>query len=124
VVTDTHMRTSVPSVYAAGDLVGPPMEMFKARKCGVGAARNIMGEDYAFDYTQYPDFLHTTYEVTWCGLSEAEARDRYRNVIKIQMPPDDADPETFALPAAEGSMLYAFTRPILSGWLKLVIDAD
>jgi len=124
VVADTHMRTSVPSVYASGDLVGPPMEMFKARKCGVGAARNIMGEDYEFDFTEYPDFLHTTYEVTWCGLSEAEARDRYRNVIKIQMPPDDADPETFALPAAEGSMLYAFTRPILSGWLKLVIDAD
>ena len=35
-----------------------------------------------------------------------------------------ADPESFALPAAEGSMLYAFTRPLLSGWLKLVIDAD
>jgi pyruvate/2-oxoglutarate dehydrogenase complex dihydrolipoamide dehydrogenase (E3) component len=124
VIADRHMRTSVPGVYAAGDLVGPPMEMFKARKCGVGAARNIMGEDYEFDFTEYPDFLHTTYEVTWCGLSEAEASQRYRNVIKIQMPPDDADPETFALPAAEGSMLYAFTRPILSGWLKLVIDAD
>jgi 2-oxopropyl-CoM reductase (carboxylating) len=124
VIADRHMRTSVPGVYAAGDLVGPPMEMFKARKCGVGAARNIMGEDYEFDFTEYPDFLHTTYEVTWCGLSEAEACQRYRNVIKIQMPPDDADPETFALPAAEGSMLYAFTRPILSGWLKLVIDAD
>src|SRR6266550_4081787 len=93
-------------------------------ECGVGAARNIMGEDYEFDYAEYPDFLHTTYEVTWCGLSEAEARARYSNVIKIQMPPDDADPETFALPAAEGSMLYAFTRPILSGWLKLVLDAD
>jgi 2-oxopropyl-CoM reductase (carboxylating) len=124
VVADARMRTSVPGVYAAGDLLGPPMEMFKARKCGVGAARNIMGEDYEFDYREYPDFLHTTYEVTWCGLSEAEARARYRNVIKIQMPPDDADPETFALPAAEGSMLYAFTRPLLSGWLKLVIDAD
>jgi 2-oxopropyl-CoM reductase (carboxylating) len=124
VIADSHMRTSVPGVYAAGDLVGPPMEMFKARKCGVGAARNIMGEDYEFDYTAYPDFLHTTYEVTWCGLSEAEAQAKYRNVIKIQMPPDDADPETFALPAAEGSMLYAFTRPLLSGWLKLVIDAD
>lgn len=124
VIADSHMRTSVPGVYAAGDLVGPPMEMFKARKCGVGAARNIMGEDYEFDFSEYPDFLHTTYEVTWCGLSEAEAQARYRNVIKIQMPPDDADPETFALPAAEGSMLYAFTRPILSGWLKLVIDAD
>jgi 2-oxopropyl-CoM reductase (carboxylating) len=124
VVADTHMLTSVPSVYAAGDLLGPPMEMFKARRCGVAAARNIMGEDYEFDFTEYPDFLHTTYEVTWCGLSEAEARQRYRHVVKIQMPPDDADPETFALPAAEGSMLYAFTRPILSGWLKLVIDAD
>ena len=124
VVADATMRTSVPNVYAAGDLLGPPMEMFKARKCGVGAARNIMGEHYEFDYSSYPDFLHTTYEVTWCGLSESEARTRYRNVIKIQMPPDDADPESFALPAAEGSMLYAFTRPVLSGWLKLVIDAD
>ena len=124
VVADATMRTSVPSVYAAGDLLGPPMEMFKARKCGVAAARNIMGEHYEFDFTEYPDFLHTTYEVTWCGLSEAEARQRYRNVVKIQMPPDDADPETFALPAAEGSMLYAFTRPVLSGWLKLVIDGD
>lgn len=124
IVADAHMRTSVPGVYATGDLLGPPMEMFKARKTGVGAARNIMGEDYEFDFTEYPDFLHTTYEVTWCGLSEAEARERHPNVIKIQMPPDDADPETFALPAAEGSMIYAFTRPILSGWLKLVIDAD
>jgi 2-oxopropyl-CoM reductase (carboxylating) len=124
VVADAAMRTSVPSVYAAGDLLGPPMEMFKARKCGVAAARNIAGEHYEFDFSSYPDFLHTTYEVTWCGLSEAEARAKYRNVIKIQMPPDDADPETFALPAAEGSMLYAFTRPVLSGWLKLVIDAD
>ena len=124
VIADATMRTSVPSVYAAGDLLGPPMEMFKARKCGVAAARNIMGEHYEFDFTEYPDFLHTTYEVTWCGLSEAEAQAKYRNVIKIQMPPDDADPETFALPAAEGSMLYAFTRPILSGWLKLVIDGD
>ncbi|MHB1820080.1 MAG: FAD-dependent oxidoreductase, partial [Streptosporangiaceae bacterium] len=124
IVADAHMRTSVPGVYATGDLIGPPMEMFKARKTGVGAARNVIGEDYEFDFTEYPDFLHTTYEVTWCGLSEAEARERYPNVIKIQMPPDDADPETFALPAAEGSMIYAFTRPILSGWLKLVIDAD
>jgi 2-oxopropyl-CoM reductase (carboxylating) len=46
---------------------GGVLEMFKARKCGVAAARNIMGEDYEFDFTEYPDFLHTTYEVTWCG---------------------------------------------------------
>src|ERR1700735_2884237 len=80
VVADATMQTSVPSVYAAGDLLGPPMEMFKARRCGVTAARNIMGEHVEFDYTEYPDFLHTTYEVTWCGLSEDEARAAYGNV--------------------------------------------
>jgi 2-oxopropyl-CoM reductase (carboxylating) len=124
VVTDPTMRTNVPSVYAVGDLLGPPMEMFKARKCGMTAARNIMGEHYEYDFAEYPDFLHTTYEVSWCGLTEAEARERYPKVIKLQMPPDDADPETFPLPAAEGSMLYSFTRPILSGWFKLLIDAE
>jgi dihydrolipoamide dehydrogenase len=124
IVTDKTMRTSIPNVWATGDLLGPPMEMFKARKCGVAAARNVMGDFCEFDYTEYPDFFHTTYEVTWCGLSEAEARERYEHVIKIQMPPDGADPESFPLPAAEGSMMYAFTRPILSGWFKMVIDAE
>ncbi len=124
VTVDATMRTSSPSVYAIGDMLGPPMEMFKARKCGMAAARNIMGETYEYDWSEYPDFLHTTYEVTWCGLTEAEARERYDHVIKLQMPPDGSDPESFPLPAAEGSMLYAFTRPLLSGWFKLVIDAD
>jgi len=121
---DRTMQTSVPSVYAAGDLLGPPMEMFKARKCGVNAARNIMGEHREYDFTDYPDFFHTTYEVTWCGLTEEEAREKYGKVIKLQMPPDDADRESFPLPAAEGSMFYAFTRPVLSGWFKLVIAAE
>jgi len=68
VIADRTMLTSVPSVYAVGDLLGPPMEMFKARKCGVNAAKNIMGEHREYDYTDYPDFFHTTYEVTWVGL--------------------------------------------------------
>jgi dihydrolipoamide dehydrogenase len=121
---DKHMRTSVDNIWATGDLLGSPMEMFKARKSGCTAARNIMGEPHEFDFTEYPDFLHSTYEITWLGLSEEEARQRYSNVVKIQMPPDGANPETFPLPVADGSMLYAFTRPILSGWFKLLIDGD
>jgi dihydrolipoamide dehydrogenase len=76
VITDTHMRTSVPGVYAAGDLAGPPMEMFKARKCGVGArpvlsgwlkliidadSRKVLGAHHvgfgAKDAFQYIDYL-------------------------------------------------------------------
>ena len=124
VVVDRRMQTTVPGVYAIGDMIGGPMEMFKARKSGVTAARTIMGEDIEFDYTEFPDFLHTTYEVTWVGLSEAEARERHDDVIVIQMPPyvEGLDTQNLPLPCAEGTMLYAFGRPELSGFQKLVVD--
>jgi pyruvate/2-oxoglutarate dehydrogenase complex dihydrolipoamide dehydrogenase (E3) component len=124
IVVNPRMQTSVPGVYAVGDLIGPPMEMFKARKCGMTAARNIMGEPYEFDFAEYPDFLHSTYEVTWVGLSEAEARERFDHVTVIQMPPPGVDRDEIPLPCSEGSMLYAFTRPELTGFQKCVIDAD
>jgi pyruvate/2-oxoglutarate dehydrogenase complex dihydrolipoamide dehydrogenase (E3) component len=124
VVVNKRMQTSVPGVYAVGDMIDGPMEMFKARKSGVTAARNIMGEDLEFDYTEYPDFLHTTYEVTWVGLTEAEARAARDDVIIIQMPPyvENLDTAHLPLPCAEGTMLFAFRRPELSGFQKLVVD--
>jgi dihydrolipoamide dehydrogenase len=123
VVVNDRMQTSVDDVYAIGDLIGPPMEMFKARRCGVTAARNIMGEPAEFDFSEYPDFLHSTYEVTWVGLSEAEARERYDRVIVIQMPPPGVARDEIPLPCAEGSMLLAFTDPTWTGFQKAVIDA-
>ncbi len=112
VVVDKRMRTSVPGVYAIGDMIDGPMEMFKARKSGVTAARNIMGEDLEFDFTEFPDFLHTTYEVTWVGLTEAEARAAQDDVIIIQMPPyvEGLDTLNLPLPCAEGTMLYAIQQ--------------
>lgn len=124
ILVDKHMRTSVPNVYAIGDLIGPPMEMFKARKGGVTAARNIMGEPCEFDWTDYPDFLHSTYEISWVGLSEEEARQRYENVVIIQMPPKGVPFADIPLPCAEGTMLYAFMFPELSGFQKAVVDGD
>jgi 2-oxopropyl-CoM reductase (carboxylating) len=124
ILVDKHMRTSVPNVYAIGDLIGPPMEMFKARKGGVTAARNIMGESCEFDWTDYPDFLHSTYEISWVGLSEEEARQGYKNVVIIQMPPKGVPFGDIPLPCAEGTMLYAFMFPELSGFQKAVVDGD
>jgi pyruvate/2-oxoglutarate dehydrogenase complex dihydrolipoamide dehydrogenase (E3) component len=40
-LVDEQLQTSVPGVYAAGDLIGAPMEMFKARKSGTYAARGL-----------------------------------------------------------------------------------
>lgn len=126
VKVNQRMQTSVEGVYATGDLIGPPMEQFKARHSGCTAARNIMGEDFEWDCSEYADFLHTTYEVVWCGLTEAEARTQYGqdNVIKIQLPPDGLPHENCAFPAGEGTMMFACRYPELTGFAKLVIVAD
>jgi pyruvate/2-oxoglutarate dehydrogenase complex dihydrolipoamide dehydrogenase (E3) component len=121
---DWTMKTSVEDVYAVGDLIGPPLEMFKARKSGCVAARNIMGEHWEWDYTEYPDFLHSTYEVTWTGLSEREAREQYKNVVKIQMPPEGLDHKDVGMPVGDASMLYAMKYPELTGFCKMLIDGD
>jgi 2-oxopropyl-CoM reductase (carboxylating) len=124
IIVDRRMRTSVGNVYAVGDVIGPPMEMFKARKCGMTAARNVMGGPFEFDFSEYPDFLHSTYEVSWVGLSEEEARDRYEHVVVIQMPPKGMRHDEVPLPCSEGTMLYAFLKPELSGFQKCVVDGD
>jgi dihydrolipoamide dehydrogenase len=123
VTVNSRMQTSIPNVYAAGDLLGPPLEMFKSRRSGTTAARNIMGTDSEFDYGDIPDFLHTTYEVTWAGLSERAARETFGNVVTIQVPPPDLAPGETPLPMAEGSMIYGFTLPERTGFQKCVVDA-
>jgi pyruvate/2-oxoglutarate dehydrogenase complex dihydrolipoamide dehydrogenase (E3) component len=124
IVVDDRMRTSVPNVYAVGDLIGAPMEMFKARKSGVCAARNIMGQDSRYRPHDYPDFLHTHYEVSWLGLGEEEARVRFDNVVIIKMPPKNPNGLNIGLPAGDRVMLYAMAEPRMSGFQKLVIDGD
>ena len=121
IAVNPQMQTSVPNVYAIGDLIGPPMEMFKARKSGMYASRHIMGEDVHYEFREFPDFLHTHYEVTWFGLGEEEARERYGDVTIIKMPPDSEDGWDVALPATDRMMLYAFAKPRMSGFQKLVI---
>jgi pyruvate/2-oxoglutarate dehydrogenase complex dihydrolipoamide dehydrogenase (E3) component len=124
VVVDERMMTSVPDVYAVGDLIGGPMEMFKARKSGTYAARAIMGEAVSYRPKDWPDFLHTHYEVTWLGLSEEEARKKYTNVVTIRMPPHNPNGLDIGLPASDRVMLYAMAKPRMSGFQKLVFDGD
>jgi 2-oxopropyl-CoM reductase (carboxylating) len=90
VVVDDQLRTSVPGVYAVGDLIGAPMEMFKARKSGTFAARAIIGENVHYRPTDWPHFLHTHYEVSWLGMGEEEARahNPSRNRRRLPAPPN------------------------------------
>ena len=124
VLVDEQLQTSVPGVYAVGDLIGAPMEMFKARKSGTYAARAIMGEKVSYRPADWPDFLHTHYEVSWLGLGEEEARERYQNVVILKMPPNNPNGLNIGLPAADRTMLYALARPHMSGFQKLILDGD
>lgn len=112
----------LPGVFDFGTLV-EDLD-YEPRTCVMTAARNIMGEPYEFDFSEYSDFLHTTYEMSWVGLTEDEARERHPNVVVIQMPPKGIAHEDIPLPVAEGTMLYAFLKPELSGFQKCVIDGD
>ena len=54
IVTDDRMRTSVPGVYACGDVTGPPYLTPVARQEGRVAAENVLGRDTQMDYRLIP----------------------------------------------------------------------
>ncbi len=71
---DRQMRTSVPHIFAIGDIVGPPMLAHKATHEGKVAAEAACGEKSAFDARVIPSVAYTDPEVAWVGLSEDEAK--------------------------------------------------
>ena len=66
VIVDDHMRTSVPGVYAAGDVTGPPYLTPVARHQGTVAADNILGIDRAMDYRFIPQSISLSHELAFC----------------------------------------------------------
>ncbi|NLB00977.1 MAG: NAD(P)/FAD-dependent oxidoreductase [Methanomicrobiales archaeon] len=62
IVVDRRMRTSVPGVYAAGDLIGPPYLTPAARKEGMVAAENILGRDTIMNYEGIPQSMSLRYD--------------------------------------------------------------
>jgi dihydrolipoamide dehydrogenase len=73
VIVDTQMRTSVPGVYAAGDVTGPPYLTPVARKEGVVAAENILGNEIEMDYTLVPSSIRLGYEHAFCFSGEGRS---------------------------------------------------
>ena len=74
VEVDAQYRTSVPSIFAVGDLVGAPFLAHKASKEGEIAAEVIAGMKSARDWVAMPSAIFTDPEIGTVGLSEEEAR--------------------------------------------------
>jgi dihydrolipoamide dehydrogenase len=67
VLVDNRMQTSVHSIYAAGDVTGPPYLTPVARYGGVVAADNILGRERRMDYRYIPQSLNLAHELASCG---------------------------------------------------------
>lgn len=67
------MQTSVPGIYAAGDVTGGMMLAHVGFAEGKAAAENAMGGDSVMDYQTVPQCIFTSPEIASVGLSEEEA---------------------------------------------------
>jgi pyruvate/2-oxoglutarate dehydrogenase complex dihydrolipoamide dehydrogenase (E3) component len=103
---DRRCRTSVPHVYAAGDLTGGYQFTHVASHEGRVAGANAAGTRARLDERVVPRVTFTDPEVAHVGLTEAQARERHRRV------------ETHSFPMPHVDRARILERPV--GFVKLV----
>ena len=71
---DANLRTSIPHIYAIGDVVRGAMLAHKAEEEGVAAAETIAGEHPHIDYNLIPGVVYTWPEVAGVGATEEQLK--------------------------------------------------
>ncbi|HCA66128.1 MAG TPA: dihydrolipoyl dehydrogenase, partial [Pseudomonas sp.] len=70
IFVDDYCATSVPGVYAIGDVVRGAMLAHKASEEGVMVAERIAGHKTQMNYDLIPSVIYTHPEIAWVGKSE------------------------------------------------------
>ena len=70
---DAECRTSLPDVWAIGDVVRGPMLAHKAEEEGVAVAERIAGQRAHVDFNTVPWVIYTAPEIAWVGKTERQA---------------------------------------------------
>ncbi|MBW1880577.1 MAG: dihydrolipoyl dehydrogenase, partial [Deltaproteobacteria bacterium] len=109
VKVDAQRRTTVPHIFAIGDVAGQPMLAHKATYEGEIVAEVIAGKDAIYDARTVPAVVFTDPEVAIAGLDEAAAR--ARGEVKVGKVPW----------AAVGR---ALTTNETTGFIKVIVDAE
>ncbi len=73
IVVNEKMETTVPGVYAIGDVTGKIMLAHVASSQGTVAAANALGGSRAFSYAAVPSCIYTRPEIASVGLKEDQA---------------------------------------------------
>jgi len=107
---DAQLRTSVPHIYAIGDVVGGKLLAHKASHEGIVAAEAIAGHKSKMDYRSIPFCVFIEPEIGVAGLSEKEAVDAGHK-IRVGRFPFRASGKARCLGEVEG-------------FVKIIGDAD
>jgi len=83
---DSQMRTSVPHIFAIGDVVGQPMLAHKAVHEAHVAAEAASKRKSHFDAAVIPGVAYTHPEIAWVGLGEDGAKRQGRKVNVAKFP--------------------------------------
>ncbi len=107
---DEKQRTTEQGIYAIGDVAGGVLLAHKAAKEARIAVEVITGEPSVFKDIIIPAVVFTDPEIAWCGLTEAEARQKEMRI------------ETAKFPWTASGRALTFDRP--DGMTKLVIEPE
>jgi dihydrolipoamide dehydrogenase len=83
---DGHCRTTLPDVYAVGDVVRGPMLAHKGMEEGVMVAELIAGQAGHVNYEAIPWVIYTSPEIAWVGKTEQQLRSEGVEVRCGQVP--------------------------------------
>lgn len=108
IAVDTDMQTSIPGIYAIGDVNGRSMLAHTASMEGIIAVKNILGYKTRLDYEKIPACIYTQPEVASVGLTETQARQKYGVVTVGKFPL-----------AANGK---AMTQGEVRGMIKVILE--
>ena len=86
VITDRHMLTNVPNVYAVGDCNGKLMLAHTAYREAEVAVNHMLGVKDEMKYDNVPSVIYTNPEVASVGLSKAAAEEKGLKVKEVKVP--------------------------------------
>jgi dihydrolipoamide dehydrogenase len=98
----SSQQTSIPNIYAIGDVTGPPLLAHKAMAEGMIAVEHLAGQaPKPLDRTNIPNCTYCAPQVASIGLTESRAREAGREV-KVGKFPFRASGRALAMAETEG----------------------
>jgi len=74
IAVDGDCKTSLPNVWAVGDVVRGPMLAHKAEEEGVAVAERIAGQHGHTNFNTIPWVIYTSPEIAWVGQTEQQLK--------------------------------------------------